>query len=181
MKRNWLIIPEFGQRDRFAELAAKYDAAFEYNDFYKPCVYEDESEVKKRISAYKALTRDRSGDTLHGAFLDVVIASQDSFIAEYSRKRVWQSMDIAGKLGVKGVVFHSGLVPGVNNNIYISNWLDKQESLIRSLAKEFAGIEIYMENTHENTPEMLLILADRLRDCKEFSLCFDYAHAGISK
>lgn len=181
MKRNWLIIPEFEQMEKFEELAHEYDAAFEYNDFYMPRVYEDEYEVRKRINAYKKLKRDRSKDTLHGAFLDVVISSQDSFIAEYSRKRVYQSMDIARELGVKGVVFHSGLVVGVNNEIYIGNWLDKQESLIRSLVDEFPGIEIYMENTHEDSPAKLLMLADRLKDCKEFSLCFDYGHAYISK
>jgi len=180
MKRNWMIIPELDGIEEFVELAREYDAAFEYNDFYAPYVYEDEAEVKRRMAAYLALDRDRSRDTLHGAFLDVVISSQDSFIAEYSRKRVHQSMEIASELGVKGVIFHSGLVVGVNNEIYIGNWLNRQESLIRELVDEFPGINIYMENTHENNPDKLLMLADRLKDCKEFSFCFDYAHANIS-
>ena len=86
MKRNWLIIPDFNRREESKKLAEEYHAGFEYNDFFLPGVYEDEAEIKRRIAGYKALGRDRSNDTVHGAFLDVVISSDDAHIAEYSKK-----------------------------------------------------------------------------------------------
>lgn len=180
MKRNWSIIPNFEQREVFAKLAEKYQAGFEYNDFYLPKIYEQEEEVSRRIEGYCALERDRSRDTLHGAFLDVVVSSDDSYIAAYSQKRMRQSMEIARRLSIKGVVFHSGLVRGVTSAIYLSNWADRQEKFFRELCAEYPELEIYLENTQENSPEFLLPLLERMKDCNNFKFCLDYAHAVIS-
>ncbi|MBQ8233593.1 MAG: sugar phosphate isomerase/epimerase [Lachnospiraceae bacterium] len=181
MKRNWLIIPEIDKKEAFAELACRYQAAFEYNDFFLPCVYGDTKEVKRRIKEYSSLNRNRSKDTLHGVFLDMASFSDDCFLAEYSQKRMLQSMEIADELGVKGVVFHSGLVRGVTGDIYIGNWLKRPGELFRKLLEKFPRLEIYLENTQEETPEYLLKMKEELADCKRFSFCLDYAHANISK
>lgn len=181
MKRNWLIIPDFEQREESAKLAREYNTGFEYNDFFLPRVYEDETEIRRRIAGYKALDRDRSKDTLHGAFLDVVVSSDDAFIAEYSKKRLRQSMEIAGELSVKGVVFHSGLVPGVTTQVYLHNWVLRQEEFYRNLCEQYSDITVYMENTQESGPVLLLPLIERMSDCKNFKVCLDYAHATISK
>lgn len=181
MKRNWLIIPDFEQREESAKLAGEYNAGFEYNDFFLPKVYEDEAEVKRRIAGYKALARDRSKDTLHGAFLDVVVSSDDTTIAEYSKKRLHQSMEIGRELSVKGVVFHSGLVPGVTSEAYLNNWVKRQEEFYRNLCEEFPEMTVYLENTQESGPDFLLPLIERMSDCKNFNVCLDYAHAVINK
>lgn len=181
MNRSWLIIPDFEQREECAKLAKEYNAGFEYNDFFHPQVYENEAEIERRIAGYKALDRDRSNDTLHGAFLDVVVSSDDAFIAEYSKKRLRQSMEIGRKLSVKGVVFHSGLVPGVTSTPYLNNWLSRQEVFYRELCREYPELTVYMENTQETSPELLLPLIERMSDCKNFKVCLDYAHAAISK
>ena len=89
----------------------------------------DEEEIKKRITLYKGCARDRSRDTLHGVFLDIAIASRDPFICDYSRKKMEQSMAIAQELGVKGVVFHSGLIGGLNQEEYLRHWYETQEAL----------------------------------------------------
>ena len=180
MKRNWLIIPDFEQREAYAELATQFDAGFEYNDFFIPQVYENESEVKRRIEGYKALNRDRGKDTLHGAFLDVVVSSSDKHIAEYSKNRLRQSMEIAQLLSVKGVVFHSGLVHGVTGDGYLKNWAEQQEEFYRELCAEHPNLMVYMENTQETKPELLLPLFERMRNCSNFKFCLDYAHAVIS-
>lgn len=180
MKRDWSIIPEFEEREAYAKLAEEYHAGFEYNDFFLPKVYENAEEVKRRIDGYKALGRDRSKDTLHGAFLDVVVSSDDTYIAEYSKKRLRQSMEIAKELSVKGVIFHSGLVHGVSAQSYLNNWAVRQEDFYRELCSEYSNIVIYLENTQETTPELLMPLIERMQDCKNFKVCFDYAHAIIS-
>ena len=181
MDKNWLIIPDFERREESAKLAAEYHAGFEYNDFFLPGVYENEAETERRVQGYLSLERDRSKDTLHGAFLDVVISSDDSYIAEYSKKRLRQSMEIARKLSVKGVVFHSGLVPGVTSPAYLNNWMLRQESFYRELCGEYPEITVYLENTQEFSPKLLLPLIEQLSDCKNFKVCLDYAHAAISK
>ncbi len=180
MKRNWSIIPTFEQKEVFAELAHKYQTAFEYNDFFLPHVYESEEEIERRICGYCSLDRNRSNDTLHGVFLDIVLSSDDKVIAEYSKKRMRQSMEIAQRLGIKGVVFHSGLVPGVTNDTYISNWLKRQEEFFRNLLKEFPSLHIYLENTLEQSATYLTRLKENLKDCERFCFCLDYAHATIT-
>lgn len=180
MKRNWLIIPDFDRREEYAKLAEEYHTGFEYNDFYLPWVYEKEEEVERRIAGYCSLKRDRSGDTLHGAFLDVVISSDDSYIAEYSKKRLRQSAEIARRLSAKGVVFHSGLVRGVTGETYLKNWLVRQKQFYRELCEEYPELQIYLENTQETSPELLLPLVEQMQDCKNFKFCLDYAHAAIS-
>ena len=118
MERKYLIIPEFERLGQSAELAQAYDAGFEYNDFCNPDVYSDEAEIRKRCDSYKELKRDRSMDTLHGVFLDIVVTSQEPQIAGYSQMRAEQSLAIAEQLGVRGVVFHTGLIAELQVEYY---------------------------------------------------------------
>ena len=181
MKRDWLIIPDFDRLSESLELSDRYGAAFEYNDFFQPEVYCDEKEAEKRIEVYKSLPRDRSKDTLHGAFLDLSIASKDAYIRKYSREKMEQSVKIAVELGVKGVIFHTGLIGGLEVETYIGNWLQEAESVIRCLLAKYPTIEIYMENTFEKSPVNLLKLKERLKDIDRFSLCLDYGHACLTE
>ncbi len=178
--REWLIIPEYDRLEASAQLAEMYHAAFEYNDFYVPGIYNDPEEVEKRIAAYCALPRDRSRDTLHGVFLDMVIASRDVNLRKYSREKVAQSMEIAGRLGICGVVFHTGLMASLNYGAYLEVWLEAAEEVFRPLCRQYPQLCIYMENTFEQTPEVFERLMHRMGDLPNFALCLDYAHAVLT-
>ena len=181
MEREWLIIPDYGRLRESEELSERYGTGFEYNDFFEPAIYSDEAEIKKRIALYKGLLRDRSRDTLHGAFYDISIASSDEFIRKYSWEKAEQSVRIAEELGVKGVVFHTGLIGGLDGEGYIGNWLDRAEELFSVLLDKYSSTELYMENTFEKTPSALLRLGERLQCHKRFSLCLDYGHACLTE
>ncbi len=180
MNREWMIIPDFNNIRQSLALAEEYNAAFEYNDFFEPSVYSDEKEVKKRISLYKGCSRNPSRDTLHGVFLDMALASKDSVICDYSQKRMEQSMAIAQELGVKGVVFHSGLIGGLKQEAYLEHWYKVQEEWIRHMLDKYPDLTIFLENTFEIEPQPLLELKKRLKDAVRFCLCLDYAHAVLS-
>lgn len=180
MNQEWLIIPDFNNFRESLALAEEYDAGFEYNDFFNPDVYSDEEEIKKRISLYKGCSRNPSRDTLHGVFLDMALASKDPVICAYSRKRMEQSMAIAQELGVKGVVFHSGLIRGLNQDTYLQHWYEVQEEWIRYLLNKFPSLFVFMENTFEDTPDNLVELKRRLKEEERFRLCLDYGHAILS-
>lgn len=181
MNRKFLIIPEYKQLDKTIELAEQYNLGFEYNDFFDPWVYSDKDEVEKRCSTYLSLQRDRSLDTLHGVFLDMAVTSRDRHIRSYSRRRVEQSLEIGGRLGVRGVVFHSGLIAELQTASYLNSWLYESESFWRSAAKDYSGMEIYLENSFEKSPEMLLRLKKNMQDVKNFKLCLDYGHACLTQ
>lgn len=181
MNRKLLIIPEYDRLEESVMLAEEYDAAFEYNDFFNPSVYENPGEAEKRIAVYTGLDRDRSSDTMHGAFLDVLFTSRDSVIRERSRELVLQSFRIAGRLGVRGVVFHTGLLPGlIRTDSYTEPWLREAEIFWRQMAQENPEVEIFMENTFEDSPEVLIRLKESLSDCDNFRLCLDYGHACLT-
>lgn len=180
MKRQFLIIPDARRIEESAALAEKYGAAFEYNDFCDPAVYEDKDAVRRLCSLYQGLGRRRTQDTLHGAFLDVTVTSRDSVIRSRSRYLAEQSLAIAQALGVKGVVFHSGLIAGLQTEDYLQGWLLASEHFWGKMAQKYPDVTIYMENTFEQTPDMLLALKMRLSENHNFKLCFDYGHACLT-
>lgn len=173
------LIPDMEHIEESLKLAQQYNARFEYNDFFLPKVYSDAAEVEKRIRFYQSLDRDRSKDTLHGAFLDVTIHSQDEKIRAVSRARVRQSLSIAQKLGVRGVVFHANLIAGYYDDSYLNGWFEASVSFYREILEEFPALEIYVENMFECRPDELKRLAEAMKEEPRFGLCLDYAHAAV--
>lgn len=173
------IIPDLKQIRETELFAKEQGLCYEYNDFIMPSVLDDEEEIQKRIAAYQNLQRDFSKDTMHGAFFDVTVFSYDEKIREVSMLRMRRSMDIAKQMGLRGVVFHGNYFPFLRGNRYDTNWLEQTEKAVRTLAKEYPEIEIYMENMFDDTPEMLCRLAESLRDVPTFGICLDYSHALI--
>ncbi len=180
MNRKWHIIPDYDNIEESLELAEKYDAAFEYNDFFKAPVFEDEKVLEERIQFYLGLNRDRSQDTLHGIFLDLCIASQDTTIREYSKKRIRQSMEIADRLGVKGVIFHTGLIGGLTVDYYINGWVSAAAEFFSELGKQYPHMMIYLENSFEFTSDAFVKLMEEVKDTENVRVCLDYGHAALT-
>ncbi len=179
MKAKWTVNPEFSELDKFVELSRDYDVAFEYTDFTFPYIYQDKEEVKKRIEAYKSVERDKSRDSLHGVFFDVAFLSMDKVLRERSRELMDMSLDIARDLGCKGVVFHSGILGGLNLPSYLEGWVKGMCEFMPTVAERYKDIDIYIENTVESAPSELVEVAARLKGLGNVKLCLDYAHASI--
>lgn len=175
------IIPKRDRIEESLELSRRYNAYFEYNDFYSPLVLDDEEKKKELISFYKNLSRDRSQDTLHGAFFDVALHSLDPRIREVSELRIRQSMEIAKELSIRGVIFHTNMIANFKESSYVENWIRANARVYREMLKEYPGIYIFVENMFDSEPDMLLALAEELKDEPYFGVCLDYAHASISK
>lgn len=178
MKKIYLI-PDIDNLEKTMELARKYNACFEYNDFFLTQVLDDEIELKRRIQIYKSLDRDRSRDTLHGVFLDIVIHSQDKKIRKVSEERVRQSLTIAQELGIRAVVFHTNLIASFYADFYLQGWLDASVTFWKKMLAEYTSLEIYIENMFENRIEDLKKLAEAMSDEPRFGICLDYAHSQL--
>ena len=177
MKHRLGIIPDIDRLDDSLKLSWEYNTFFEYNDFFYPAIYQSEGETRRRINIYKSLDRDMSRDTMHGVFFDIAMTSTDEIIRNRSRVLMNNSMEIAANLGVKGVVFHTGINPGLWNRSYLDGWLDTAATWLDKLAKEYSHIEIYIENTFDKEPGVLTSLIDLLSHRKNVKLCLDYGHA----
>ena len=180
MKRL-LIIPKRDNIEESLRLSKEYNANFEYNDFFLPFVLDDEEKKKEIIDFYKSLDRDRSEDTMHGAFLDVTLHSTDDRIREVSELRVRQSMEIAKELGIRGVVFHTNMIANFKDAVYMKKWVDTNAAFYKKLLQEYPGIYVFVENMFDFDPDMLLALAKEMENEPYFGICLDYAHATISK
>lgn len=171
------MIPDPSRIEESLRLSALYQANFEYDDFYLPGVYEDPAKIRERITFYQSLGRDLSRDTLHGLFLDVTPHSEDSGIRKASEARMLLSMDIAAKLNLRAVIFHTNTIPNFRVPSYLAHWTDANEAMIRKLLSLYPKQEIYYENMFDIVPDDLAGLAKRLADEPRFGVCLDYAHA----
>ncbi len=178
--KNLLIIPEINRIDKSLELAEKYDLGFEYNDFFSPSVYLNPDSVDNYIERYKAVLP-HAPCTMHGAFFDINLFSYDSEIAEMSEKRIYQSIDIAKRLGAKAVIFHTNINPQIDSKPYLDNWHSRNRDFWGRLLTKEPDICIYLENMFDQTPDMLVTLSEELSCFRNYGVCFDYAHAAISK
>lgn len=173
------LIPDINRLNESVEMIEALDGAFEYNDFFNPLVLEDVKIQKKIIETYKKVRTDFSNDTMHGAFLDVTIHSQDPLIRRVSEKRMIQSMDIAKEMGLKGVVFHTGRLYGFRDEIYLDNWKKTNVDFLSNLMNKYPNINIYIENMFDEAADVLQEMAKELSCFDNFGVCFDYAHAKV--
>lgn len=173
------IIPKIETLEESCSLAEEWGVLFEYNDFYLPDMLDDEKGMQRRIKEYKAIGRDTSKDTLHGAFFDVTIHSSDSKIRELSRNRVCQSMNAAEQLGVRAVIFHTNFIPGFDLKSYKDMWIEVNCQFWEEMLLKYPSQCIYLENMFDQTPELLAELAKRMKH-NRFGVCFDYAHGAVS-
>ena len=50
--KSLYIIPDRNNLDRSIEIAKKYNACFEYNDFFEPSILDDKQEIDRIIKLY---------------------------------------------------------------------------------------------------------------------------------
>lgn len=174
-----LIIPQAGNLNEYLQLSKEYSCGFEYNDFFLPKVLDDSEKINSIMDTYDSCEELPSYCTMHGAFLDVTIFSDDPRIVEVSDYRVEQSLQIACKLDAKGIVFHTNYLPNFLLESYRKNWVLRNETYWRQKLHKYKDINIYIENMFDVDCELLVSLAEKLRDEDNFGICFDYAHAHV--
>lgn len=174
-----LLIPDKENIDLCLKLADEYGCGFEYNDFFLPGNLDREEWIRDRISFYQGIKNRPAYCTLHGAFFDVTVFSDDPKIRRVSDERVEQSLRIAGELGVKGVVFHTNYVPNFIQDSYRNNWVDRNAAYWAEKAAAHQDLYIYMENMFDTDFRLLARLGEKMRAVPNFGICFDYAHAHV--
>lgn len=176
---QFLIVTHAKDIGAYKEIAEEYNVGFEVNDFYNPSVLEDTEEMNRLVEFYQAQGMP-AGSTMHGAFFDIVVFSYDPRIREISELRMEQSMKIAVRLGVKGVVFHTNISPVLSGVEYDRRAIEMIVEYMECLLKRYPDTQIYLENMFDTDPELLAAISERLCIYDNYGVCFDYAHASIS-
>lgn len=175
---KFMIVSRLERLEEYKQIAQEYSIAFEINDFYEPEILDSEEKVQQIICAYQQVGIPE-GSTMHGAFLDVTVFSQDRLIRQVSEKRMQQSMDIARQLGVKGVVFHTNCNPLLSDTEYDNTVVKRTVAVLEKLLRSYPEVQIYLENMFDTTPEILLRISKALKEYTNYGVCLDYAHASI--
>ncbi|MGN0140796.1 MAG: sugar phosphate isomerase/epimerase family protein [Roseburia sp.] len=175
------IIPDRDGIEQSLSLIRENDGAFEFNDFWKPEILDDRRKQEEIIGYYAKYRTDFSQDTMHGAFLDITIHSEDRLIREASVRRVRQSMDIAKRMGLRGVVFHTGILAGFRVDYYLEHWHKENVRFFTEIAEEYPNQEILMENMFDEVPQELARLGEAMKQVGNFGICLDYAHGSVTR
>lgn len=176
--KKLLVIPKLEKIEEYVRLAEKYDLGFEYNEFFNPCLLDDEEALEEIMQKYTQNHLPKYA-TMHGAFYDVVPCSMDERIRQVAQLRIQQSLDVANKMGASAVVFHTGYNPGLNTKEYIGSWLESNISFWGEVLEKNKGLNIYLENMFEDSPDLPEALAKGLEGYSNFGICLDYSHATL--
>lgn len=173
-------IPDYRNIETWAELSEKYGLCFEYNEFFNPLVLEAPARIDELIGLYRGLGRKTDNDTVHGAFFDITVSSSDPLIRNASDYRVKQSIEIAERLGARGVVFHTNYLSDFKSASYRDAWAESNSRYWSDICAAHRDVNIYLENMFDESPELLGRVADNLEGVSNFGVCLDLAHAYLS-
>jgi sugar phosphate isomerase/epimerase len=156
-----------------AELAREYGLGLEIAEFaYAVNMDED---FPRWDSIVRAKLKGIEKRTFHAPFGELCPASADPLIAEATRRRLQQSYETARRYGINKMVVHSGYVP----RIYVKSWFAKRSAAFWRdfLASKPPEFTVVLENVMEESPELLLDIAEQTGDPRML-LCLDIGHAG---
>ena len=176
--KQLLIIPDRNDLDRSLGLAREYGCGFEYNDFFMPEVLRSKERVKELVELYNQFPLPEYC-TLHGAFLDVTVFSDDPDIRRVSDERVNQSLQAARMIGARGVVFHTNYIPNFLTESYRNSWVEKNSQYWAEKLEQYPEMDIYIENMFDTDEELIARLGAKMKEYAHFGLCLDYAHAQV--
>lgn len=132
-------------------IASELDCGIEISRFGK--LRELDEKFEETLTHYKNVLKNFDGNvSLHGFFSNLSIASKDPLIREVSRKRYYQSFELARELGAETVVFHTCYNNLLKHREYQEMFFLANIEFFNELVENFQkeGIVATIENVHEN-------------------------------
>jgi sugar phosphate isomerase/epimerase len=174
---NILIQPPWNERRPFYDLALRNGFGLEIAFFATGLGLNNPEERRRRMFlTMRELEDFPQAKTYHGAFLDLLLHSDDERIASIGRDRTLEDLELASVLGCSHIVFHTGFNPLLSRRSYLERFLDRQVSFWRETLPQFPQLTVCLENTWETEARLFQSL---LRNTGHASLkmCLDVAHA----
>ena len=172
------VIPDLNDIEEYCAFTKANGLGWEFNDFMLPNVLDDAEQTARIIGEYKQCDLPQICNT-HGAFLDIAVSSSDSRIREASDFRVNQSIDIAGEINCRSVIFHTNFIPNFTDKHYTDGWVEQNAEYWTAKINQYPNINILVENMFDISPDLLSRLADKMKEFERFGVCLDYAHSVV--
>ena len=117
--------------------------------------------------------------TFHAMFSDVNISSADYELRAISRKRFFQSFEVAKAIGADTILFHTGY-KGTKHygsiHLFKKNFVEFWNDFIKEF--ENSNITAVIENVFEDNPDFCLELYEKINSDK-FKLALDVGHVNL--
>ena len=138
------------------KIANKLNCGIEISRFGRLADIEDNFEKNKK--EYKAILADFDNEvTLHGFFSNLNIAAKDPLISEISKKRYYQSLELAAEFDASTVIFHTCYNNLLKHKEYQQMFFLKNIEFYNEFIQNFEdlGIMATIENVHEPNSEFI--------------------------
>ncbi len=175
MQTPILVQPEIKHRGEWEQLAQKEKLDFEALELSLPPALNQEPACREFLSWYRSTGLTRA---VHGAFMDINVASNDMEICRISMERCRESCRLTASLGAERVVFHSSAYPYLDDAAYLDRWAGRCAEVYLSLAEEF-HLTICIENCLDQNPNALRRLMERTNS-RQVRVCLDLGHVNYS-
>lgn len=131
-----------------------------------------ENELESELAGFYGMK------TMHGAFLDLAIHSDDERITAVSQSRIERDVLTALRLGCEKIVFHTGFNPLVPGDGYRQRLVESHVNFWSYLLASYPGITICLENQWESDWTIFQELFSTLQH-PHLGMCLDVAHAHV--
>jgi sugar phosphate isomerase/epimerase len=171
--------PKYISLEQGIEFVMQQNTCYEIPSFLAPQNLDNKSD---EISRYRELLKDFKGTlSLHGPIYDMNPVSLDPRIADSSRHRYIQAVEVCKELGVKYLVFHSQYTPIFDvANVY-KEWLAQSTDFWQEVIEthlQGTDMVLLMENFMDSTPDIINSLIDRV-DSPHMKICLDTGHVNL--
>jgi len=162
------------------DLASKIGTNIEISRFIDSNILDNNLDAELNYFS-QALRNFQGKVTLHGPFMDLNPASKDSKILQITILRYNQTLKAAKALNTKTIVFHTGYNGLVKSQLYHDKFIEDQITFWQEFIKKFEDndITIALENTYENTPEVITSIINNVNS-KYLKACIDAGHVNIN-
>lgn len=161
------------------KIASELNCGIEISRFGR--LVDIENNFEKNKVEYKAILADFDNEvTLHGFFSNLNIAAKDPLISEISKKRYFQSLELAQEFDVSTVVFHTCYNNLLKHKQYQEMFFLKNIEFFRDFVKNFErlGIMLTIENVHEPNPDFIRNLVAAINS-PYFGSTIDIGHCNL--
>lgn len=169
------------ERLKFIDYAQKRGIGLEVTSFANPSWYfiRNKKKLKKTMNTHIGeLEKFTNVISMHGPIMDIIPHAVDEDIRNLSMQKVETAMKLAGNLGAKRVVFHTGINPVVTAPGYYRNICKHQAQFWNEVLDSFKNQIICLENMWEPDTKILRSIL-KYSGNERLRICLDVAHANV--
>jgi len=163
------------------KLKSSLEAGFSPEFYFDIDLIEDSTIINKIISILNEYPN--IIPSLHCNFIDLNPGTPDPEIFKITVKRLTKNFEIANKLGIRDLVFHTAYDP-FRYQFYKDKFIENSFNFWESVSSYIDGLNISIENVFDREPDVLktfIVELNKRYSNTNFYWCFDVGHWNLFK